>query len=377
MTMIDTRKSLAIALGVTALAASCAELPDTQLKNKAGASGSATNAGGTPGGGGRANAGSGGKPVSTPGAGGADESSGATGGSAGSAVAGKGSSGAGTGTAGHTPATGGAAGNTTGNSGEGPGGASNGGDGSSGGGRTYSTNRSDFFGDTRCDQAQVALCEDFETGKLDTKRWATQGGAPTIETVRAARGMYSAHFHTADNGLSLIRQTATFPAPNNTYFARVFVWFDSMPTAPDWAHWTVSGAQNTDDPFEVRVGGQFDPFESKNLFGVGTDHGVTGDWTNLDQDNGMKPVPVQSWVCLEWMHKGDTNETKFWWDGVEHPSLATTATMHGGTSDPYTLPDFDSMWVGWWLYQSGTNPDHFDVWLDEVAVDYTRIGCDK
>src|SRR6185369_16678781 len=108
----------------------------------------------------------------------------------------------------------------------------------------------------------------------------------------------------------------------------------------------------------------------------GTDGGPTGDWTNLDGDNGSQPVPVQSWVCLEWMHKGDTSETKFWWDGVEHPSLRTTESMHGGTDDPYTLPDFNEMWIGWWLYQEGPMPDHFDVWIDEVAVDYARIGCD-
>ena len=32
-------------------------------------------------------------------------------------------------------------------------------------------------------------------------------------------------------------------------------------------------------------------------------------------------------------------------------------------------------WVGWWLYQSGSTPDHFDVWIDEVALDSARIGC--
>jgi hypothetical protein len=41
------------------------------------------------------------------------------------------------------------------------------------------------------------------------------------------------------------------------------------------------------------------------------------------------------------------------------------------------MPDFDSMFVGWWLYQTGTVPDHFDVWIDEVAIDDERIGCTK
>ncbi|HEV8550130.1 MAG TPA: hypothetical protein VGQ57_13895, partial [Polyangiaceae bacterium] len=218
--------------------------------------------------------------------------------------------------------------------------------------------------------------DDFEASSLNA-RWELQGSSGStveVDATRAARGMRSLHFHTEDDGLALAHQTETFPAPNDTYYGRLFVWFDTMPTAPDWAHWTIVGAKADTDP-EIRVGGQFDPGKNKNLFGVGTDHGSTGDWTNLDADNGSQPVPEQAWVCVEWMHKGDTNETKFWWDGVEHPSLATTSTKHGGTADPYELPQFSTMWIGWWLYQSGTTPDHFDIWIDEVTIDYERIGC--
>jgi hypothetical protein len=112
--------------------------------------------------------------------------------------------------------------------------------------------------------------------------------------------------------------------------------------------------------------------------GVGSDGGPTGDWTFLDDDPPGNPsaVVVQDWVCLEWLHDGANNETKFWWDATEHPSLATTAESHGGNQDAdYLMPQFESMWVGWWLYQGGPNPDHYDVWIDEVAVDSVRIGC--
>src|SRR5262245_33622947 len=39
------------------------------------------------------------------------------------------------------------------------------------GGRALSTNRDDFFGPSRCAGAGVLLCEDFESGTIDTKRW--------------------------------------------------------------------------------------------------------------------------------------------------------------------------------------------------------------
>ncbi len=78
------------------------------------------------------------------------------------------------------------------------------------------------------------------------------------------------------------------------------------------------------------------------------------------------------------MHKGDTNETRFYWDDVEHPSLYTSATVHG-TGDgqtpgaEYLLPDFNAVWVGFQVYQGGG--EDYELWIDEVAVDPARIGC--
>lgn len=372
---------------ITALAVSCTDLPGTQLKNRGGRGGGS----GTSGTGGKIASGgvsNGGAPTAGKGTAGSSD-----GGTGGSATAGGGSGGSGdttarggTSSAGKTGASGkggsgqsGKGGSATDNGGASDAGASDGGTPGNPGSGGFSTNPSDFFGSSQCKNSTFALCEDFESGSLDTATWKTRGTAPKIETVRAARGKYSAHFHTDDNGLAYITQTKTFPAPNDTYYARVFVWFDALPTAPDWAHWTISGAQAGTDSSapEIRIGGQWDTNDSIELFGVGTDRGDTGDWTNLDADPNGKPkaVPAQSWVCLEWKFDGSANETQFWWDGVEHPSLATSSTNHGGSKDPFILPQFSSMWVGWWLYQAGTTPPSFDVWIDEVAVDYQRIGC--
>jgi hypothetical protein len=76
------------------------------------------------------------------------------------------------------------------------------------------------------------------------------------------------------------------------------------------------------------------------------------------------------------LHDGSANETRFWWDGVEHPSMHTTADQHGGDqNEQYLLPQFETVWIGWWHYQSGTVPGEFDVWIDEVVFDDERIGC--
>jgi hypothetical protein len=234
----------------------------------------------------------------------------------------------------------------------------------------------DYFGASRCSDDFV-FCEDFESGELDFDVWEPQGPAPEIEDGIAARGERSAHFHTEDNGLSLIRTSVPFPMANNTYYARAFIYFDAMPTAPPWAHWTVSGARGSGTDAEIRVGGQYD--NNINRFGVGTDGGPTGDWTNLDNDPDGEPraVPTGEWVCLEWQNDGSDQEGRFWWDGTEHESLFTSATQHGGSDDDYLLPEFESAWFGWWLYQEGTTPSEFDVWIDEIVIDDEPIGCTR
>jgi hypothetical protein len=250
------------------------------------------------------------------------------------------------------------------------------------GGRTYSTSRSDFFGSSRCSSLNALVCDGFETGKLDAAIWKTKFQAPTFDTTRAARGTTSLHLSTTATGNSGIETSKIFPATKNSYYGRMFVWFEALPTSPQWAHWTIVGANPaaaSSITGEIRVGGQYDG--KLNRFGVGTDGGPTGDWTNLDGDpkSGASPVPLGSWICVEWLHKGDTNETRFWWDGVEHPSLDTTRdTAHqGNASVKYDLPTFGSVWVGFWNYNQNKPvvPDHFDVWIDEVALDAERIGC--
>jgi hypothetical protein len=115
--------------------------------------------------------------------------------------------------------------------------------------------------------------------------------------------------------------------------------------------------------------------------GVGTDNRNepegSGDWTNADDDpkGAAKPVAEKQWSCVEWMGDYMADETKFFLDGVEHPSLATTlTTKHGGNPDrPFYLPEFSAIWFGWAEYQPTTQ--QFELWFDEIAIDPERIGC--
>jgi hypothetical protein len=257
--------------------------------------------------------------------------------------------------------------------------ATSGSAGAAGAGGSAST----FFGASRCGGAGFLVCEDFESGQLDDQLWQTSGTAPKIDAVHAARGSKALHLMTTATGQSRISTGKPFAGGNNRYWGRLFVWFSELPKSPQWAHWSIVGANPTSSSpvaGEIRVGGQFDG--TINRFGVGTDGGATGDWTYLDQDpkNAVAPVPEQGWACVEWLHDGSADETRFFWDGVEHPSLHTTRDVHGGSKNtPYDLPQFGSVWVGFWNYdqKQPVDPDHFDVWIDEVALDTDRIGCTR
>jgi hypothetical protein len=245
-------------------------------------------------------------------------------------------------------------------------------------GRDFSTDRTKFFGSSRCGTAGLLFCEDFESGAIDANTWKVVGTAPKVDGVQFARGAKALHVSITGNGPSYVRETKTFPIPNDRYWGRMFVYFHKLPTTPmTYAHWTFAAASGTGVTGEIRLSGQLQ--NGKNLFGVGTDSGNdpqgTGDWTNSDKDPNGKPnaVPLDSWLCIEWMHAGDTNETRFFWDATEHPSLATSKTVHGGNTNPYVMPQFTQLWVGWQEYQTSSLP--FEAWIDEVAVDGQRIGC--
>jgi len=368
---------LAFVSSFSLVAASGCPSDDTDVRETAGSGGSA----GAAAAGGQAGAGS---SASGPGGAGSSGSSGASSGSGGAGAGAAGSGGrAGEGGAAGTAGTSGmnAAGASGATAGSGAAGAAG------SGGRTYATDRNTFFGASRCAAAGVLLCDDFESGTIDAATWKTYQAAPTapkIDATQAARGTKALHVTTMATGGSGLRTTKIFPRANGLYYGRMFIYFSALPTGPNYAHWTVIGskpASDSTDTSELRVGGQL---ETINKFGVGTDHGPTGDWTNLDKDrpsgaSSVHEVPKNEWICLEWMVDTTNELTKFWWDGAEHPSLATTrdVSRYNSNGTKYVLPDISSVWVGFENYNQGGMmlPTKYDVWIDEVALDQQRIGC--
>ena len=189
------------------------------------------------------------------------------------------------------------------------------------------------------------------------------------------------HFSTTGTGQSRIETTKIFPAVNNRYYGRVFVYFDALPLEPQNAHWTIVGANPAQDNTSSIQGGSASAGNTSTdqPLGVGTDGGPTGDWTNLDRDRNDSPKAptLGQWMCIEWLHDGEHNKTRFWWDGVEHPSLDMTRDVErqGTQGVKYDLPNFASVWFGFWNDFGTPASAHFETWIDEIALDDERSGC--
>ncbi|MFI7549294.1 hypothetical protein ACIBQ2_06070 [Micromonospora sediminimaris] len=222
---------------------------------------------------------------------------------------------------------------------------------------------------------QMLFCEDFERlprGGASTLDWGidTRNGTLTVE--RARRGNQVLHIHTVDNGRAFLR-VDDFAAPGNRFYGRMRLRVDAFPTGPDWAHFTLVEATGTGSSEIVRpIGGQYAPTVPGIFWGVGADGGPTGDWTNWRES---APVVEDTWQCFEWQLDPADNRVAVWIDGVANPELTASTTEHGGNDVPFVLPTVNTVKIGWQLYQGGTTPGEFDLWIDDIALSTRRLGC--
>jgi hypothetical protein len=229
---------------------------------------------------------------------------------------------------------------------------------------------------TGCTPGGATLfCEDFEsyaTGPaMAANGWTpvTGNGTLTIDSTHA-QGKNALHVQTQDNGKAYIHLSLLSP-PQSKFYGRMRVWATAFPTMPDYAHFTMVEAAGTEPGVVRPIGGQYIPGKG-DLWGAGSDAGPTGDWTNWKES---APAEAGKWLCLEWSMAPADNEIQIWIDGAPKPDLTVNTKLHGGSNVDFVFPKFNSIWFGWWLYQSGSAPPQFDLWLDDLALGAERLGC--
>ncbi|WP_327728088.1 hypothetical protein OG250_15595 [Streptomyces sp. NBC_00487] len=202
--------------------------------------------------------------------------------------------------------------------------------------------------------------------------WTTDAsnGTLSVEPGTDGRGR-ELRIRTEGNGRAFVVLSDLAP-PGNSLWARMRLRVTEFPTAPDWAHWTLAEASGADSPTLVRpLGGQYAPTEPGNFWGVGSDLGPTGDWTNWKTS---APAVAGKWQCAEFHLDATDNRVTVYLNGVAQPDLTVSTKNHGGTTDDFVFPTFDKLKLGWQLYQANPAPAAFEMRMDDIAVSSRRVG---
>ncbi|MEO8178481.1 MAG: hypothetical protein ABI895_06575 [Deltaproteobacteria bacterium] len=180
----------------------------------------------------------------------------------------------------------------------------------------------------------------------------TQDAAVQVSTAQAHTGTQSLRV-TASSGRSGIVATL----PQNRYFLRAWLQVEAVPLGP------VFIGLGTDQNSETRLRIQGRSFATINTVGP-------GDFVHPDQANsGNCPNCVtltpNRWFCAEFSIDNATQAATLWIDGVEAASI-----VNGQGGWP-VQPAAPKLFLG----SMGVQGGQAGVFIDDVAVGSTRIGC--
>jgi hypothetical protein len=210
-----------------------------------------------------------------------------------------------------------------------------------------------------CAGSTFALCEDFESGALDTKVWKTMqsDGTATLDASRGARGSkYSVHVH-VDSGSDTmvgITESKTFPALKEGLSARAFIFIPSAMTSSLFMgdrHSRLIYAQG----------------EGEYALGIWNGGLIQNHYSQSDDsvDTKMLP-PFDEWFCLEYELDSANGNVKAYLNDVE-----ITALQHEG----WPAMDIETLMFG--VDRYGDFPVDEDIWFDDLVVDSAHIGCTR
>ncbi|MCU1283184.1 MAG: hypothetical protein JWM53_6730, partial [bacterium] len=176
-------------------------------------------------------------------------------------------------------------------------------------------------------------------------------GFVALDTARANDGTTSLLAHvepSTTGGHATVFTQLAFPRPD--VFVRMFVFLPSLPTMRTFLSTLVQQAA---------------PYASTQLILEGGALGAhnSGDGTTRVSTT---TAPVGRWFCLEWQIHFDVNRggSSLWLDGQP-------LTLPAGFENTAPTPFYDNLRIG----AENTSTTATDLWLDDVAVASTRIGC--
>ncbi|MGC4090209.1 MAG: hypothetical protein QM756_20485 [Polyangiaceae bacterium] len=320
--------------------------------------------------------------------GGAQQSGGAS--SGGSSNGGASSGGSGT----SGSASGGAnSGGGSSNGGSSSGGSSNGGStsggsaGTSSGGSGGNGGAASNSGGSAGATATGFLKEDFETGTVGKQPagWDNfigyvknssnpQGDTmAVVDATRAHGGKNSMKFHAA-NGPAFI--TRALPANTNKLYVRAWFYMTRQLGAnnnPMPNHETLI-ALHKDQENEVRFGEIKGAIGTNEVHNNDSSYGSDNISPKLDLWGKGPSVPANTWACIEVAFIGDQaqHELHAWADGTEVHSITMGDQWQNGVMPATWLNGkFVDIALGWQSFSNAAP----DVWMDDLVLSTSRIGC--
>lgn len=292
------------------------------------------------------------------------------------AVAGQSTAGAsaqaGSGSVAGTSGTGTGSGGTAGAASAGSGGAAAGSASGGSGGATGGTGG----GNAACNGA--LFCDDFE-GYTATPGapWMVKKNAQgnvLIDGAQHKSGSKAVKFTTSgamDYQQAYIMLDEIFPVAQNAFYGRMMIY--TTKAANDGVHWTMIQGEGPAvaqgiTRADVRYGGQHQQSLMANYDSAGKKSDC---W-----QHSQTKMPEGKWACMEWYFEGATNTQKLWLDGKAIDDLTVTGQGQGciahDTADKWIFPAFEHLYLGWESYQ---HDDPREVWIDDVALGTTKVGC--
>jgi hypothetical protein len=264
---------------------------------------------------------------------------------------------------------------STGSSGGSAGGSSGSGSGTVSGGGT-----------TAAACSTLALCDDFESstagGPPDATRWSVGGpncfsgtGRATVDATVAHSGKQSVRIDPGSDycGHAFIQNSA-IGTLGAVRFGRFYI---RLAQALSDAHVTLVSMHEANDSSsgnsqELRIGGQ----SGILMWNRSKDDATLPELSPVGISKST-PIAALTWTCIEFAIDQTTGGIQTWGNGVAVEALLAdgtpTADVDRQWVNNYTgwRPKLTDLKLGWEAYGGATNT----VWIDDVAVSESRIGC--
>ncbi|HEU5075588.1 MAG TPA: hypothetical protein VFU02_15455 [Polyangiaceae bacterium] len=251
-----------------------------------------------------------------------------------------------------TGSSGGSAGTTGAVGGTGGSGAGSGGSGGSGA--------------NPCDSA--VLCEDFEATELAEipDGWSLQGDVG-VASDQARSGSRSLKVGRAENGPRRITRSAM--DFGSAHFGRIFYRVE-QPVPSAFVHATFVSLGGNDSEYRTVDTVKNDQGDHQFLYNIqpaGNEWGCGSDYDHRFDDQ---------WHCAEWEIDAVSQTFRYYFDGVELAEIGVSGGQSNASAcgTPPAIPSsFDDIRIGLYNYQAA--PPGFVVWIDDLVISHSRVGC--